>query len=208
MARYTNGELCELDLPPGVPRTVDEIGYNNAVNQGPNRSKTGGRRPACAVSFGIGSANEARRVEFFCKVVDREMRSCLDETGLPMVIAGETNLVKAYRKENSYPNTPPPFRDGRVPAGGALVGVSGNDCPSSGRGPGLAPVPWSRSAGAGVDRVRSGSSAQRRGPPHAGPGRRGAPGGAGATSRAGCRGGNLPAFGLTAIRFTYAELRP
>lgn len=106
LLRCWNGKMSEVPLPRGVPYTVDEIA--TMETQEPGRTPKGNdrtQRYANAISFGISSANEERRLQFFCMMVDRGLHSYLQDIGLPLVVAGSERVVHAFRKENTYPQT-------------------------------------------------------------------------------------------------------
>lgn len=102
-----NDKLNEAPLPRGVPTTLDEISTMETPDHTRiNRSGAGrGKGAQNPISFGITSANEERRVQFFCTMVDRGLHMLLQDSSLPLVLAGVDRVVSVYRKENTYPHT-------------------------------------------------------------------------------------------------------
>ncbi|MCC6390962.1 MAG: hypothetical protein IT167_10175 [Bryobacterales bacterium] len=104
--RASNGMLTEVVLPRGVPTSLEEIASSDAPDHAQVSRNTGkGPPPSSAISFGISSANEERRIRFFCTMLDRGLHSYLQDLGLPVVLAGSGRMVNIYRKENTYPAT-------------------------------------------------------------------------------------------------------
>ncbi len=107
LKRASNGMLTEVVLPRGVPTSLEEIASSDAPDQPRLNRNPGGKGPppSSAISFGISSANEERRIRFFCTMLDRGLHSYLQDLGLPLVLAGSGGMVNTYRKENTYPAT-------------------------------------------------------------------------------------------------------
>jgi hypothetical protein len=107
LKRASNGMLTEVALPRGVPTSLDEIASSEAPDQSRMNRGAAGKpaRHTSAISFVISSANEERRIQFFCTMLDRGLHSYLQDLGLPLVLAGSGRMVNIYRKENTYPAT-------------------------------------------------------------------------------------------------------
>ncbi|MBV6431196.1 MAG: hypothetical protein IANPNBLG_01325 [Bryobacteraceae bacterium] len=105
LKRVSNGMLTEVALPRAVPTSLEEIASSDAPARPPTRLAGKGSPPSNAISFGISSASEERRIRFFCAMVDRGLHSYLQDLGLPLVLAGPAHMVNAYRKQNTYPAT-------------------------------------------------------------------------------------------------------
>ena len=98
--------MREKPLPKGVPESFEQI--SSADPPDPTRiSRTGGRakEKGNAISFGLMTANEDRRMQFFCTMLDRGLSGYLQERGLPLILAGGDRILAAYRRENSYHDT-------------------------------------------------------------------------------------------------------
>jgi len=103
--RCREGKLNELRLPRGVPICFDSMLVDEDI---PKKNFEN------AISFGIASANEARRLQFFCTMLDRSLHSHLQGLGVPLVLAGAEHMIAAYKKENTYPMTVPQAIHGNV----------------------------------------------------------------------------------------------
>lgn len=94
LLRSRDSKLSLLRLPKGAPESFEEMSsYGDTHHHG-----FGG-----AISFGLGSANEQRRTQFFCSMVDRSLHAYLQDLGVPLVLAGCERLTTAYAEENTYP---------------------------------------------------------------------------------------------------------
>lgn len=96
--RCREGKLSELRLPRGVPVCFDSMLIDEDI---PKKNFEN------AISFGIASANEQRRLQFFCTMLDRSLHSYLQDLNVPLVLAGSDRMISAYKKENTYPMTVP-----------------------------------------------------------------------------------------------------
>ncbi|MBL8174928.1 MAG: hypothetical protein JNK48_09665 [Bryobacterales bacterium] len=103
--RCREGKLNELRLPRGVPVCFDSMLVDEDI---PKKNFEN------AISFGIASANEGRRLQFFCTMLDRSLHSYLQDLGVPLVLAGAEHMIAAYKKENTYPMTVPQSIHGNV----------------------------------------------------------------------------------------------
>lgn len=99
--------MREKPLPKGVPESFEQISSSEPLDHaritraGSSRVKDKGQ----PISFGLMTANEDRRMQFFCTMLDRGLSSYLQERGLPLILAGGDRILAAYRKENSYHDT-------------------------------------------------------------------------------------------------------
>ncbi len=113
LTRSREERLVEVPLPRGVPFSLDAMSRDEAPEWvsrpgGVRRihaESAAGPHASGAIRFGMASANEERRVRFFCVLVDRGLHSLLVEEAVPLVLAGSDRLVAAYRRENTYPST-------------------------------------------------------------------------------------------------------
>ncbi|MBS1825981.1 MAG: hypothetical protein JST93_11715 [Acidobacteria bacterium] len=103
--RCREGKLSELRLPRGVPLCFDSMQVDEDI---PKKNFEN------AISFGIASANEARRLQFFCTMLDRSLHSYLQDLGVPLILAGAEHMIAAYKKENTYPMTVPQSVAGNI----------------------------------------------------------------------------------------------
>jgi hypothetical protein len=99
--------MRERPLPRGVPESFDQISSPELPDHSRITRAAGGRgkEKASAISFGLASANEDRRMQFFCTLLDRGLSAFLQERGLPLILAGGDRILNAYQKENSYHGT-------------------------------------------------------------------------------------------------------
>lgn len=99
--------MRERPLPRGVPESLDQISSPEIPDHSRITRSAGGRgkEKASAISFGLTSANEDRRMQFFCTLLDRGLSAFLQERGLPLILAGGDRILSAYQKENSYHDT-------------------------------------------------------------------------------------------------------
>ncbi|MCS7025310.1 MAG: hypothetical protein NZV14_10950 [Bryobacteraceae bacterium] len=99
--------MRERPLPRTVPESLDQISSPEFEDHTRisryHRSRN--REKAQVISFGLTSANEQRRMQFFCTLLDRGLSSFLQERGLPLVLAGGDRIVEAYHRVNSYHET-------------------------------------------------------------------------------------------------------
>jgi len=106
LLRYFRGSCEEVPLPAGMPRGVEEAGGfdppdHTLVNRAPAGSSIGAMR---GVQFGTGSDYEAKGeyLHHFFGIVDRGLRNTLK--GAPLLLAGVTEEVSAYRRASHYPH--------------------------------------------------------------------------------------------------------
>jgi hypothetical protein len=106
LLRYFRGSCEEVPLPTGMPRGVEEAGGFDApdhmlVNRSSAGSSIGAMR---GVQFGTGSDYEAKGeyLYHFFGIVDRGLKSTLH--GAPLLLAGVTEEVAAYRRASRYPH--------------------------------------------------------------------------------------------------------
>ena len=104
--RGTPAALAELDIP-GMPRSVDEaLRYDVRESQLQVHSGAGGsaagKESAVFTGQGIGVDDEEKRTHEFLLQVDRAARRFLKEEHAPLVLAGVSELLSAYRGVNKY----------------------------------------------------------------------------------------------------------
>ncbi|MBI3207874.1 MAG: hypothetical protein HYZ37_03115 [Candidatus Solibacter usitatus] len=87
--RCAGSSMSKLSLPRGVPERLHELEGH----------------PSSEISFNIGAANEDRRSQFVCRMIDRGLHSVLQESAIPLVICGMERFVTVYRRESTYPHT-------------------------------------------------------------------------------------------------------
>lgn len=99
--------MRERPLPRGVPESLDQISSPEIPDHTRINRTAGGRgkEKTQAISFGLTSASEDRRMQFFCTLLDRGLSVFLQERGLPLILAGGDRILSAYQKENSYHGT-------------------------------------------------------------------------------------------------------
>jgi hypothetical protein len=103
-----------VDLPPGVPRTLQEAmafdppdhDLENRSSAGPGSGTGTGPGHARGVRFGTGSGRESRHAHQsdFYKIVDRGLSDLLRGWGANLILAGVEEDTAMYRAINSYPN--------------------------------------------------------------------------------------------------------
>ncbi len=101
---YTNGACHEVEIPAGVPTSVDEANHGfTGATPGANRSalsptpgKLGG------VHFGTGGERQSAgtRVERLCAELDRGLRSLLNQK--PVLLMGVREEIAAFRRVSAY----------------------------------------------------------------------------------------------------------
>ena len=96
-----------VELPKGVPRTLDEaLAFKPPDHDLENRSSAGSSTGSmAAVRFGTGSERERaqRYVADFFKAVDRGIRELVHAGETPLVLAGVDEDTGLYRLVTSYP---------------------------------------------------------------------------------------------------------
>ena len=101
-----------LDWPAGTPRGLAEFeGFDHADH---TQGRTGG-----GVKFGLDTfaEKEPNYLHDFCRALDRALQPVLENRGLPLVLAGATAELVAYRSANRYPLLVPTAVEGS-PDGG------------------------------------------------------------------------------------------
>lgn len=97
-----------VELPKGVPRTLDEaLAFKAPDHDLENRSAAGGSSGAMrGIRFGTGSGRETQHTYLadFYKAVDRGMRELLNSSGAPLVLAGVDEETATYRSISTYSN--------------------------------------------------------------------------------------------------------
>lgn len=104
--RYAGLRAQQVELPKGVPRTLDEaLAFkppdHDLVNRSTAGSSTGSMR---GVRFGTGSARETAQtyVADFFKAVDRGIRELVHSGDAPLVLAGVDEDTALYRAVSAY----------------------------------------------------------------------------------------------------------
>jgi hypothetical protein len=104
LVRCRDGKLTDVGMPGGAPEDMQAMNFTEAPEPGrggrPGSNRARSQTPA--IQFGLTSANEERRIRFFCAMVDRGLQVCLQDMGLPLVVAGSERIVNAYQSENTY----------------------------------------------------------------------------------------------------------
>jgi hypothetical protein len=104
LVRCRDGKLTDVGMPGGAPEDMQDMNFTEAPEPGrggrPGSNRARNQTPA--IQFGLTSANEERRIRFFCAMVDRGLQVCLQDMGLPLVVAGPERIVNAYQSENTY----------------------------------------------------------------------------------------------------------
>jgi len=107
LLRGTRSSLEALDLPRGVPRTLDEAlefkpPDHDLENRQTVKSSTGSMR---AVRFGTGSGRETEKtyVADFFKAVDRGIRELVHARAVPLVLSAVDEDADLYRSASEYP---------------------------------------------------------------------------------------------------------
>lgn len=98
--------LVEVDLPPGVPASLEEYEDFDQPDRGVRNQSSAGRSVGNmkAVQFGTGSISE-RQTDYlygFFKAIDRGIRSILVHDRQPLILAGVTRELSIYRQTNTY----------------------------------------------------------------------------------------------------------
>ena len=86
-----------LPWPAGVPKSIDELeGFDKPDHA---RGQTGG-----GVKFGMDTSAEKLHLYLhdFCRTLERELQPLFEQRGLPLVLAGGTGELAAYRAVNRY----------------------------------------------------------------------------------------------------------
>ena len=86
-----------LPLPAGVPKGIDELeGFDTPDHA---RGQTGG-----GVKFGMDTSAEKLHLYLhdFCRALERGLQPLFEQRGLPLVLAGGTGELAAYRAVNRY----------------------------------------------------------------------------------------------------------
>ena len=109
LLRYLDGECKEVQLPPAVPKNVEEAGAFNAPDHMlRNRSAAGKSSGAMSsVAFGTGSEREKgnERLHHFFSLVDKGLSNALK--GKSLVLSGARYEVASYRRAALYPHLSP-----------------------------------------------------------------------------------------------------
>lgn len=107
LVRCRDGKLAEIGMPGGVPENLEDMAFSEAPElvRAPRGASGRTKNHIPAIQFGLTSANEERRIQFFCAMVDRGLQVCLQDLSLPLVVAGSERIVNAYQSENTYPRT-------------------------------------------------------------------------------------------------------
>jgi hypothetical protein len=100
--RYSHGNCVEMNLPKGVPASLEEAGREPAPNI-ENRSSIGSSTGTMhAMRFGTGSDREraGEHLLHFFGLVDRGLEATL--AGRPLLLMGVHEAIQAYRRAAKY----------------------------------------------------------------------------------------------------------
>jgi hypothetical protein len=101
-----------VSLPDGVAKGLDEF-------EGFDRPDHGRGVTGAGVTFGRDTQAEKQHLYLhdFCRALDRELHPLLERRGLPLVLAGATSELAAYRSVNRYAGLAPEAIEGSPDAG-------------------------------------------------------------------------------------------
>ena len=112
--RYCHGECFELDLPQGVPASLEDAGRPDKTDLNrENRSSVGSSTGNLhALSFGTLTDREAagEHLRHFFGLADRGLKSTL--VGAPLLLMGVHEEIQAYRRASHYDHLLPTAVDG------------------------------------------------------------------------------------------------
>jgi len=108
LLRCNNLQVFEVDLPPSVPRSVEQTGAfdkpdHDLENRSAAGSAPGSRR---RIHFGTDTANEKTEEYFsqFFRLLDHKINQLYGVEKLPLILAAVKREVALYKKLSSYPN--------------------------------------------------------------------------------------------------------
>jgi hypothetical protein len=109
-----------LSLPDGVAKGLEEF-------EGFDRRDHGRGVTGAGVTFGRDTAAEKQHLYLhdFCRALDRGLHPLLERRGLPLVLAGATAELAAYRSVNRYAQLTPEAIEGSPDAGWTDADLAG-----------------------------------------------------------------------------------
>lgn len=107
LLRCTNTTSEEVDLPPSIPRSLDDFLQNDQPDHMLDGGSAGGPSTGSMgrVIFGTGNDKE-RKDEYllhFYKAIDRGITHLLKDDAAPLVIAGVEYELTLYKRESEFP---------------------------------------------------------------------------------------------------------
>lgn len=101
---YANGTCREVEIPAGVPRSLEEANHGPLGPEGENRAINvpHGTGKLTGIRFGTGGDRQSAgtRIERLCADLDRGLRGLLNQR--PLLLMGVRAEIAAYRRVSDY----------------------------------------------------------------------------------------------------------
>ena len=107
LLKCVNGHCEEVVLPASVPDSVEGFLAFDAPDHRLMNNSSGGPSTGSmsGVMFGVGRDRHNQYFHDYCLAVNRGLLRLLEEANTPLILAGATAEVSAYRSVNSYRDT-------------------------------------------------------------------------------------------------------